>query len=55
MSTCNGTGLCVANTTDCTPFKCDGSALACKTGCGTNGDCAPGYTCTGTPATCVHK
>jgi hypothetical protein len=54
-SACDGTGQCVAKSTDCTPFKCDGTTLTCKTGCATNGDCAPGYTCTGTPATCVHK
>ena len=34
-------------TIDCTPYKCDGTTLACNTTCVNPGDCAPTVTCAG--------
>jgi hypothetical protein len=55
VSTCNGLGQCIASSTDCTPYKCDGTNLACFASCSSNGSCAPGHSCSasgGNPGTC---
>ncbi len=45
-SRCDGSGECKAGSTkDCGGYVC--GSTACKTSCATNGDCAPGYSCSG--------
>jgi hypothetical protein len=47
---CDGTGNCAPpSTSNCGAYVCGGPS--CKTGCGTNNDCATGYYCDG--ANCV--
>ncbi|HEX4406686.1 MAG TPA: malectin domain-containing carbohydrate-binding protein, partial [Polyangia bacterium] len=47
-SLCNGTGTCVAGTTQpCAPFLC-GTSITCNSTCATNADCTTGNFCTNT-------
>jgi len=45
---CDGQGTCIdSGTTDCGSYGCDPLAGACRTSCTTDGDCQPGFVCTG--------
>ncbi len=52
--TCDGAGKCARpEPLPCIPYVCDvTAATGCKSTCATNGDCAEGYTCTG--SACVQ-
>ncbi len=49
--TCNGAGSCQSGSAPCAPFAC--GAIACKTDCATDDDCATSAYCAGT--TCVNR
>jgi hypothetical protein len=45
-ATCTATGECGAETTSCDPYTCDAKAIACRTRCAKDTDCAEGAVCT---------
>jgi hypothetical protein len=52
---CDGKGTCATGTaTDCTPFSCNASMIACFSTCADDTSCnTPGYTCDVPNAQCV--
>jgi MYXO-CTERM domain-containing protein len=50
-SSCNGTGSCVPEERDCSPFVCD--AEACLTSCSDDAHCTQGFRCDPTSRACV--
>lgn len=42
---CSAAGDCTPTQTSCAPYRCDPTALACKTSCAAAADCAPGGQC----------
>ncbi|MGZ3456483.1 MAG: Kelch repeat-containing protein, partial [Polyangiales bacterium] len=49
---CDGTGLCHLTTASCGVYACSGTT--CKTTCGADTDCKPGYYCNGSACVAVE-
>ncbi len=51
IKVCGANGVCHVAKYSCFPYHCDGTAGTCATSCGTNANCAAGYSCKS--GTCV--